>query len=186
MYSLKLCFSVYLYNILSVCMWYRPEHQGCRKQYILWKQWLETFKAGRTYAIFLVSYLAPLYNTVEPVCKVSVLSNENWPYKRADLISGLLISIRVLWLGPAKNLPYKRVDLTSVDHISGLDCTEIHNAMVSTKPWHYAFQYSHNATVCKPWHYDRTKIHNATVYQLLTNSHNATVCRNIMEKLPDS
>ena len=34
--------------------------------------------------------------TVEPACKVSVLSNENCPYKRADLISGLLISIRVL------------------------------------------------------------------------------------------
>ena len=29
-------------------------------------------------------------NTVEPACKVSVLSNENWPYKRADLISGHL------------------------------------------------------------------------------------------------
>ena len=39
--------------------------------------------------------------TVEPACKVSVLSNENRPYKRVDLISGLLISIRVLWLGPA-------------------------------------------------------------------------------------
>ena len=62
-------------------------------------------------------------NTVEPACKVSVLSNENWPYKRVDLISGLLISIRVLWLGPAKNWPYKRVDLTSVDHTSGLDCS---------------------------------------------------------------
>ena len=60
--------------------------------------------------------------TVEPACKVSVLSNENRPYKRVDLISGLLISIRVLWLGPVKNWPYKRVDLTSVDHISGLDC----------------------------------------------------------------
>ena len=64
-----------------------------------------------------------LQYTVEPACKVSVLSNESWPYKRVDLISGLLISIRVLWLGPAKNWPYKRVDLTSVDHISGLDCT---------------------------------------------------------------
>ena len=37
--------------------------------------------------------------TVEPACKVSVLSNENWPYKRADL--------------------------TSVDHISGLDCKKL-------------------------------------------------------------
>ena len=62
-------------------------------------------------------------NTVEPACKVSVLSNENCPYKRADLISGLLITIRVIRLGPAKNWPYKRVDLTSVDHISGRDCT---------------------------------------------------------------
>ena len=61
-------------------------------------------------------------NTVEPACKVSVLSNENCPYKRADLISGLLITIRVIRLGPAKNWPYKRVDLTSVDHISGRDC----------------------------------------------------------------
>ena len=66
-------------------------------------------------------------NTVEPACKVSVLSNENWPYKRADLISGLLISIRVLWLGPAKNRPYKRVDLISADHTSGLDCTSINS-----------------------------------------------------------
>ena len=61
-------------------------------------------------------------STVEPACKVSVLSNENCPYKRADLISGLLISIRVLWLGPVKNWPYKRVDLTSEDHTCGLDC----------------------------------------------------------------
>ena len=27
-------------------------------------------------------------NTVPPACKVSVLSKENWPYKRADLTSG--------------------------------------------------------------------------------------------------
>ena len=28
-------------------------------------------------------------DTVEPACKVNILSKENWPYKRADLISGL-------------------------------------------------------------------------------------------------
>ena len=64
-----------------------------------------------------------IWSKVEPACKVSVLSNKNWPYKRADLISGLLISVRVLWLRPANNWPYKRVGLTSVDHSSGLDCT---------------------------------------------------------------
>ena len=55
-------------------------------------------------------------STVAPACKVSVLSNENW-----------LISIRVPWLGPDKNWPYMRVDLTSVDHITGLDCTSLTN-----------------------------------------------------------
>ena len=59
----------------------------------------------------------------EPACKVSVLSKKNLPYKRTDLISGLLISIRVIWLGLVKNWPYKRIDLTSVDHLGGLDCT---------------------------------------------------------------
>ena len=33
--------------------------------------------------------------TLEPACKVHVLSNENWPYKRADLISRLLANIRI-------------------------------------------------------------------------------------------
>ena len=30
----------------------------------------------------------PILYTVPPACKVSVLSKENWPYKRADLTSG--------------------------------------------------------------------------------------------------
>ena len=34
---------------------------------------------------YLPTYLP---STVEPACKVSVLSNENWPYKRADHTSG--------------------------------------------------------------------------------------------------
>ena len=41
--------------------------------------------------------------TVEPACKVSIWDNENWRYKRADLLSGLLTVI--LWLGPGKNWP---------------------------------------------------------------------------------
>ena len=62
-------------------------------------------------------------DTFEPACNVSVLSTVNWPYQQTYPTSGLLISIRDIWLGPTKNSPYKRVDLTSVDHLSGRDCT---------------------------------------------------------------
>ena len=39
------------------------------------------------------SYWGLYYSTVAPACKVSVLSNENWTYKRADLTSGSVIEI---------------------------------------------------------------------------------------------
>ena len=32
-----------------------------------------------------------MYSRAAPACKVSVLSNENRPYKRADLTSGVLV-----------------------------------------------------------------------------------------------
>ena len=49
--------------------------------------------------------------TLEPACKVHVLSNENWPYKQADLISGLLASIRILDRDQPKKWPYMQTDL---------------------------------------------------------------------------
>ena len=39
------------------------------------------------YRVGEMRYIIILGYTVRPACKVYVLSNENWPYKRADLIS---------------------------------------------------------------------------------------------------
>ena len=43
-----------------------------------------------------------------PIVRSAVLSNKNWPYKQADLISGLLTVISIFCSGPGQNWPYKR------------------------------------------------------------------------------
>ena len=57
--------------------------------------------------------------TVAPACKVSVLSKEMWPYKRADLTSGLYPTIADFYWDPPK------IDLTSVDLTSRPQCSSI-------------------------------------------------------------
>ena len=61
---------------------------------------MELFFRGRDISQFFLHLVTVIYSyivscmkgrsdiiTVAPACKVSVLSNENWPYKRADLTS---------------------------------------------------------------------------------------------------
>ena len=62
-------------------------------------------------------------HTLKPACKVHDLSNENWSYKRGDLISGLMARISKIRTNQ-KNWPYLPKDLISVDHTSGLECIE--------------------------------------------------------------
>ena len=70
--------------------------------------------------------LGKLVCTLEPACKVSVLSKESWPYKRTDLTTRLS-QYSWFWLGAAKNLHYIQKDLTSVDLTCGLNCTKWDN-----------------------------------------------------------
>ena len=66
-----------------------------------------------------------MQDTLEPACKVSVLSNKvdmlhvGWPYMQ------VITQYSWFWLGPAQNWPYIRKDLASVDLKSGHHCTPI-------------------------------------------------------------
>ena len=53
---------------------------------------------------FLLHFAACLCITLEPACKVHVLSNENWQYKRSDLISGLVARIIMYKIGTIQKL----------------------------------------------------------------------------------
>ena len=62
--------------------------------------------------------------TLEPACKVSVLSKESWPYKAGWPYIQVITQYSWFWLGRAKNWPYIRVwkDLTSANLSGGLHC----------------------------------------------------------------
>ena len=58
---------------------------------------------------FVSKHGAQMGGTLGPGCKVHVLSKENLPYMRADLISGLLACIRISdWDQPKLTLHAKR------------------------------------------------------------------------------
>ena len=66
-------------------------------------------------------------STLKPAWKAHVLSNDNWPWKRADLISGLLASIRISDLDQPKTDPKckKTVYLRTLQVGSSVHCTQI-------------------------------------------------------------
>ena len=82
---------------------------------LLWFMWFET-KYRRHLEIFAQLPPFSLSNLDQML--------QNWPYKRAFLTLKHAFSLTIcpFGSGPAKKWPYKRVDLTSVDHTSGLDC----------------------------------------------------------------
>ena len=54
---------------------------------VFWSPQPTVMNTGKYPTLLSVLWRRKTWNTVAPACKVSVLSSENWPYKRADLTS---------------------------------------------------------------------------------------------------
>ena len=66
-----------------------PRPKGLQSWQIIWGLQPSQYIHAQCLMDMRIAYCVTTDSTVEPACKVHVLSKENWPYKRSDLISGL-------------------------------------------------------------------------------------------------
>ena len=78
------------------------------------KLWWHDFSVGPSFSAFSSTFIAQKCSKSQKIDHTSGV---------LDLEAGFLLTKCPIRSGPARNWPYKRVELTSVDHTSGRDCT---------------------------------------------------------------